>query len=155
MNRHERRARDSMKKSPGYTPTRIIPAPPKDKTDPMLGSMQDLTVDERVRLIVTGKAPPPSDVVDYLVTQYKAARAEYEAMESMKLKLERQLDQIKDKVLVLQGGVNKYLEDITFWTGKAYASSSPVSNRQRLDVEEAPAVSDQSSSDSSSTEKEG
>jgi len=94
----------------------------KDETtyfDPFTATMKsrlsELEDEEKIKLLISGKAPPPNIVVRYLVDKYREARAAYEVTDANVRNLETRLTELKNKRLVIQGGVNKYLDDIIHW----------------------------------------
>lgn len=94
---------------------REIPKPIDPLGDAMQARMHALANQEKIKLLISGKVPCSNEMVDYLVGQYRGARAEYDGTDSLVRELEAKLVAAKEKRLVLQGGVNKYLEDIRHW----------------------------------------
>jgi len=70
-----------------------------------------------------GKIKPPIQVVDYLLEQYKDARAELELTSRSYKQLRDQLNEMQKKILVLSGGMNKYGEDIGYWMDQSNKES--------------------------------
>jgi len=97
--------------------------PPKPKTPTVVPEAEKhldaVASQEKIKLLLMGKTAPPNEIVGYLVNQYREARAEFEATDSAVRNLEKQLSQAKNKRLVLEGGVNKYMNDLRHWLSRA------------------------------------
>jgi len=97
-----------------------VPTP--KKVDPLAmalqARMEELEGDERMKLLLNGAVPPPNEFIAYLVQQYQDARRALEHTDAAVRSLRSKLTKGEDQLLVIQGGLNKYLEDIVHWLAK-------------------------------------
>lgn len=75
--------------------------------------------EQEIKQLINGELETPNKFIEYLVDTYKVARAEFDLTLQSISKLQSELAQLRERSLVLEGGINKTVEDIHHWYAKA------------------------------------
>ena len=95
----------------------VVPVDPN--TLPVRGTKEREKLEACLGEMVAGKLPASTPMTEYLLKQYQEGRIEFQAVQQGIQELQGRLGALQSRQSLLEGVVNKYADDLRYWTFQA------------------------------------